>query len=284
MSNKENLLSVLYVVATPIGNLEDITARAIRILAEVDLIAAEDARHTSKLLAHLNISTPITTYHDHNESTASLMLLDRIKKGASIALVSDAGTPLIADPGYRLVKLAIEEGVKVIPVPGPSALIAAISIAGLPSDRFTFYGFLPAKAKAREDFLTRTINETGTLVFYESPHRMVKTIHAFERVFGQDRLMVVARELTKTFEQVVNKPIGEIRRQIEAGDIVVKGEFVLLLQGRLHTESKLDETVLLEALLAELPISKAADIASRLTGKRKKDLYKIALAIKENHQ
>jgi len=277
-------LSVLYVVATPIGNLEDITARAIRILAEVDLIAAEDARHTSKLLAHLNISTPITTYHDHNESTASLMLLDRIKKGASIALVSDAGTPLIADPGYRLVKLAIEEGVKVIPVPGPSALIAAISIAGLPSDRFTFYGFLPAKAKAREDFLTRTINETGTLVFYESPHRMVKTIHAFERVFGQDRLMVVARELTKTFEQVVNKPIGEIRRQIEAGDIVVKGEFVLLLQGRLHTESKLDETVLLEALLAELPISKAADIASRLTGKRKKDLYKIALAIKENHQ
>ncbi len=277
-------MSVLYVVATPIGNLEDITARAIRILAEVDLIAAEDARHTSKLLAHLNISTPITTYHDHNESTASLMLLDRIKKGASIALVSDAGTPLIADPGYRLVKLAIEEGVKVIPVPGPSALIAAISIAGLPSDRFTFYGFLPAKAKAREDFLTRTINETGTLVFYESPHRMVKTIHAFERVFGQDRLMVVARELTKTFEQVVNKPIGEIRRQIEAGDIVVKGEFVLLLQGRLHTESKLDETVLLEALLAELPISKAADIASRLTGKRKKDLYKIALAIKENHQ
>lgn len=277
-------MSVLYVVATPIGNLEDITARAIRILAEVDLIAAEDTRHTSKLLAHLNISTPITTYHDHNESTASLMLLDRIKKGASIALVSDAGTPLIADPGYRLVKLAIEEGVKVIPVPGPSALIAAISIAGLPSDRFTFYGFLPAKAKAREDFLTRTINETGTLVFYESPHRMVKTIHAFERVFGQDRLMVVARELTKTFEQVVSKPIGEIRRQIEAGDIVVKGEFVLLLQGRQHTESKLDETVLLEALLAELPISKAADIASRLTGKRKKDLYKIALAIKENHQ
>ena len=278
----EGLVSILYVVATPIGNLEDITDRAKRILSEVDLIAAEDTRHTSKLLAHLNITTPITTYHDHSESTAGLKLVAQLKKGVSIALVSDAGTPLIADPGYRLVNHALEEGIEVVPIPGPSAFVTAMSIAGLPSDKFTFYGFLPVKAKAREDFLANIVNETGTLVFYESPHRIVKTMAALERVFGQERLMVVARELTKTFEQVVRKTIGEIRQQIDTGEIVVKGEFVLLLQGQQHIESKLDERKLLELLMAELPLSKAAEITSRLTGQGKNDLYKMALDIK-NH-
>ena len=278
----EGLVSILYVVATPIGNLEDITDRAKRILSEVDLIAAEDTRHTSKLLAHLNVTTPVTTYHDHVKSTAGLKLIAQLKKGVSIALVSDAGTPLIADPGYRLVNHALEEGIKVVPVPGPSAFVTAMSVAGLPSDRFTFYGFLPAKTKAREDFLASIVNETETLVFYESPHRIVKSMASFERVFGQQRLMVVARELTKTFEQIVRKPIGEIRQQIDTGEIVVKGEFVLLLQGQQHVKSNLDERKLLELLMTELPLGKAAEIASRLTGQGKNDLYKIALEIK-NH-
>lgn len=278
----EGLVSILYVVATPIGNLEDITDRAKRILSEVDLIAAEDTRHTSKLLAHLNVTTPVTPYHDHVSSTAGLKLIAQLKKGVSIALVSDAGTPLIADPGYRLVNHALEEGIKVVPVPGPSAFVTAMSVAGLPSDRFTFYGFLPAKTKAREDFLASIVNETGTLVFYESPHRIVKTMAAFEHVFGQQRLMVVARELTKTFEQIVRKPIVEIRQQIDTGEIVVKGEFVLLLQGQQHVKSNLDERKLLELLMTELPLGKAAEIASRLTGQGKNDLYKIALEIK-NH-
>lgn len=278
---KEHAVSILYVVATPIGNLEDITERAKRILSEVDLIAAEDTRHTAKLLAHLNIRTSLTAYHDHNESRASRSLIDMIKNGKAVALVSDAGTPLIADPGYRLVKLAREEGVKVVPVPGPSALIAALCVAGLPSDRFTYYGFLPVKPKALEDFLTAQKNETGTLVFYESPHRVVKTIEMFERVFGADRTLVVARELTKTFEQVSFATIGETRQRIEAGEITVKGEFVLLLQGQQKIESNWDERELMTVLLSELPIGKAAEIASRLTGGAKKALYKVAVSIKK---
>lgn len=273
-------MSILYVVATPIGNLEDITYRAKRILAEVDLIAAEDTRHTSKLLTHLNIGTRVTSYHDHNESEASRLLIARIKKGLSVALVSDAGTPLIADPGYRLVKLANEEGIKVVPVPGPSAFVTAISIAGLPSDRFTFYGFLPVKAKAREDFLKALVNEAGTLVFYESPHRVVNTLSAIEAIFGRDRLMVIARELTKAFEQIICQPVAEIRRLVEVGEIAIKGEFVILVQGQQHIQTNLDERKLLDELLVELPIAKAAEIAARLTGRGKKELYKIALTIK----
>lgn len=278
---KERALSILYVVATPIGNLEDITERAKRILAEVDLIAAEDTRHTAQLLTHLNIRTSLTSYHDHNESVASRSLIDLIKSGKDVALVSDAGTPLIADPGYRLVRLAREEGIKVVPVPGPSAVIAALCVAGLPTDKFTYHGFLPAKTKALEDFLQKQKHETGTLVFYESPHRLVKTIQAIEKVFGASRLLVVARELTKTFEQVSFGTISETRQRIESGEITVKGEFVLLLQGQQEVESNWDEHELLRALLAELPIGKAADIASRLTGRPKKDLYKIAVLIKK---
>lgn len=278
---KEQVVSILYVVATPIGNLEDITERAKRILSEVDLIAAEDTRHTAKLLAHLNIRTSLTSYHDHNESVASRSLIDLIKNGKDVALVSDAGTPLIADPGYRLVKLAQEEGVKVVPVPGASALIAALCVAGLPSDKFTYYGFLPTKPKALKDFLNLRKNETGTLVFYESPHRVVKTVEMFEKVFGASRMLVVARELTKTFEQVSFGTIGEARQRIEAGEIVVKGEFVLLLHGQQHIESNWDEHELLKALLSELPVGKAAEIASRLTGRPKKALYKVAVSIKK---
>lgn len=281
--NWEITLGVLYVVATPIGNLGDITDRARRILSEVDLIAAEDTRHTGKLLAHLNIRTRLVTYHDHNELSASRSIVEQLKAGENIALVSDAGTPLIADPGFRLVRLATDEGIEVVPIPGPSALITALSVAGLPSDRFTFYGFLPAKHKALMDLLNDLTGETGTLIFYETPHRIVKTIAALELVFGAERHLVLARELTKTFEQIVRKPIGEIKRQIEAEEIVIKGEFVLLLQGQDEIVVPLDEERLLKELIKELPLRKAAEIAARLTGKSKNELYKIALLLKENN-
>ena len=275
-------MSILYVVATPIGNLEDITERAKRVLSEVDLIAAEDTRHTAIVLNHLNIKTPLTSYHDHNESSASHSLIEQIKSGKEIALVSDAGTPLIADPGYRLVKLAREEGVKVVPIPGVSAVTAALSVAGLPTDKFTYHGFLPAKSKALQDFLKELENEPGTLIFYESPHRLVKTVAMFEKVFGSDRILVVARELTKRFEQVSYGTIGEARERIEAGEIVGKGEFVLLLQGQLKVDSEWDERKLLAELLTDLSVSRAAELASRLTGRSKNVLYKIAISMKED--
>ena len=276
-------MGILYVVATPIGNLEDITVRAQRILREVDFIAAEDSRHTSRLLSHLGITTRIRTYHDHNETSMSEALIHDLKAGLSIALVSDAGTPLISDPGYRLVKLAREEGMEVVPVPGPSALIAALSVAGLPSDRFTFHGFLPAKGKAREDFLQNLINDPGTQIFYESPHRLEKSIESFEKVLGRDRIIVIARELTKTFEQVVKGSIEQIQEQLKSGEIVVKGEFVILMQGQLNVPSDLDAGKLLTELMQELPMSKAAEVASRLTGEPRKKLYKLALSLKEKH-
>jgi 16S rRNA (cytidine1402-2'-O)-methyltransferase len=276
----EKPVGILYVVATPIGNLEDITVRAQRILREVDFIAAEDSRHTSRLLSHLGIATAIRTYHDHNETSMSETLIEKLKAGLSIALVSDAGTPLISDPGYRLVKLARDEGIDVVPVPGPSALIAALSVAGLPSDRFTFHGFLPAKEKAREDSLQKLINDPGTQVFYESPHRLEKSIESFEKVFGRDRVIVIARELTKTFEQTIKGSIGEIREKLESAEIVVKGEFVLLLQGQLTIPSDLEAGKLLTELLQELPMSKAAEITSRLTGEPRKKLYKLALSLR----
>ncbi len=275
-------MSALYVVATPIGNLEDITLRAKRILEEVDVIAAEDTRHTRILLSHLGIKTRIRTYHDHNESSMSETLIKELKAGLSIALVSDAGTPLISDPGYRLVKLAGEEGIDVVPVPGPSALIAALSVAGLPSDRFTFHGFLPAKEKAREDFLKSLVNESGTQIFYESPHRLTKSIGTFEKIFGEDRIIVIARELTKTFEQIVRGSVGQIRAKVKSGEIIVKGEFVILLQGQLNSPSDLDATRVLTELLLELPMSKAAEVAAKLTGQPRKKLYKLALSLRQD--
>ncbi len=273
-------MTVLYVVATPIGNLEDISERARRILSEVDHIAAEDTRHTGKLLAHLGISKPVSSYHDHNEAQASQKLIDLINAGTSVALVSDAGTPLISDPGYRLIKLARERGLQVIPVPGPSALVTALSVAGLPSDQFTFHGFLPAKTRARCDLFQKLLNATGTQIFYESPHRVVASIHDLASVFGENRLLVVAREMTKTFEQITYGSIFETLRMIESGELKIKGEFVLLLEGQMAFDSRLDEDLILTELLAELPVSKVAEITARLTGKPRKLLYKRALVLK----
>jgi len=273
-------VSVLYVVATPIGNLDDITMRAKKILSEVDIIAAEDKRHTGKLLAHLGITKRLVAYHDHNEASMSEQIIDMLLKGESVALVSDAGTPLIADPGYRLVRQASALGISVVPIPGPSALITALSVAGLASDKFTFYGFLPTKNKALTDFLQSVKDESGTSIFYESPHRVVRTLAVLEGVFGSTREMVVARELTKTFEQVIRCPIGEMKDKFESGEIVVKGEFVLLLQGQSSVAPLIEHEELLTQLMLELPLKKAAEITSRLTGESKKMLYKLGLSLK----
>ena len=222
------MAGVLYIVPTPIGNLEDITLRALRLLKEVELIAAEDTRHTQHLLAHFGIKTALTSYHDHNERGKARTLVERLKSGASIALVSDAGTPAISDPGYRLVVDAIAAGIQVVPLPGASASTAALCASGLPTDRFLFEGFLPAKAQERKATLQRLRGETATLVFYEGPHRLLEALTDMLKVFG-DRELAVARELTKVHEEFLRGKLSEVISKL--GDHDVKGEIVIMVQG-----------------------------------------------------
>ncbi|MCS6925103.1 MAG: 16S rRNA (cytidine(1402)-2'-O)-methyltransferase, partial [Candidatus Binatia bacterium] len=224
-----DMSGLLYVVATPIGNLEDITLRALRVLKEVDLIAAEDTRRTKKLLAHYGITTRLTSYYDQIEARKAPTLIAALQAGQSIALVSDAGTPGVADPGYRLVKGAIAAGIPVVPVPGPSALVALLSIGGLPTDRFVFEGFLPAKKSQREKALQRLREEERTLVFFEAPHRLMAMLSDLERICG-DRQVVVGRELTKMFEEVVRGRVSEVRARLRGRPI--KGEVALLVAGQ----------------------------------------------------
>jgi 16S rRNA (cytidine1402-2'-O)-methyltransferase len=219
---------VLYVVATPIGNLEDITLRALKILKEVDLIAAEDTRHTRILLDHYSIRTPLVSYHEHNEKTQALRLVERIKSGESLALVSDAGTPAISDPGYRLVVEALRAGIRVTPIPGASAAISAVSAGGLPSDRFVFEGFLPSKKGERERRLEDMRNESRTIVFYEAPHRLQESLAAARRILG-NREVVVARELSKIHEEFLRGTIAEVAEKLAEKDI--RGEITVLVRG-----------------------------------------------------
>ncbi|HUH65846.1 MAG TPA: 16S rRNA (cytidine(1402)-2'-O)-methyltransferase [Syntrophales bacterium] len=220
---------VLYIVATPIGNLEDITLRAIRVLKEVNLIAAEDTRRTRKLIDAYQIRTPMTSLHDHIEGAKSGMLISKISEGADVALVSDAGTPGISDPGYILINRAIAEGIEVIPVPGPSAVITALSVSGLPMDSFVFYGFLPAREAKRRGFLSTLLGETKTMVFYESPKRLYEALCDIEEILG-DRDIVVLREMTKAFEEVVRGRTADVARRLEGR--VVRGEVTLVIGGR----------------------------------------------------
>ena len=270
----------LYVVATPIGNLEDLSTRARQVLADVDLIAAEDTRHSGILMQHLGVKTPLVAYHDHNEREASVALIDRILSGTQVALISDAGTPLISDPGYRLVQLAHERGIQVIPIPGPSALISALSVSGLATDRFTFVGFLPAKAEARQRALEALQSDQGTLVFYESRHRIVSSLEQMAAVLGEKRLATLARELTKTFEQIRHGELGELLQELQTGEIVQKGEFVVMVAGNTTPASNYDDTQLMKVLLAELPPRKAAGIAAELTGQPRKYFYDLSLTLK----
>ncbi len=271
----------LYVVATPIGNLEDISARALRVLREVSCIAAEDTRHTGQLLRHFDIETPLLSLHEHNEHARLEQIIARLREGQSLALVSDAGTPLISDPGFPLVRELRRQGLKVIPVPGPSSLLAALSVAGLPTDRFAFEGFLPAKSFARRERLRVLAAEERTLVFLEASHRIAETLADLAATFGRERPAVVARELTKRFEEVYGASLGELAAWLEADPHRQKGEFVLVTQGApVAAEADTPETRrLLAALLAELPASRAVTVAAKVTGLRKKPLYELALTL-----
>ncbi len=224
---------ILYIVSTPIGNLEDITLRALRILKEVDLIAAEDTRRTGLLLQHFGIKTPLTSYFEGNEFKKREWILTKLKQGNHIALVSEAGTPGISDPGFRLIQLAIENEIPVLPVPGPSALITALSVAGLPTDSFLFKGFLPHKSKKRRDLLKGLEGVRETLIFYESPHRLLKTLNDIYEILG-DRNMVLARELTKVFEEVIRGRVSELIEQVKARRL--KGEITLVISGKIRKE------------------------------------------------
>ncbi len=264
----------LYIVATPIGNLEDLTPRARQTLADVDLVAAEDTRHTGRLLSSIGVKTPQMALHDHNEKRVTEALVEDLAGGKSIALVSDAGTPLVSDPGYRLVAAARERGVLVVPVPGASALTAALSVAGLPTDRFAFEGFLPPKRTARRQALEALVSETRTLVFYESVHRIADFIDDAVSVLGPDRPAFIGRELTKLHEQCVTAPLGELAASLADGGIIRKGEFVVIVAGSgAPAEHDIDTDRLLGELAAALPAKQAAAIAARVTGERKNALY-----------
>lgn len=273
-------LGTLYVVATPIGNLDDISVRAQRTLREVALIAAEDTRHSLRLLQHFGIETPLAACHEHNEREQGGRFITRLLAGEDVALVSDAGTPLISDPGYHLVRQALAAGIPVVPVPGPCALIAGLSAAGLPSDRFIFEGFLPAKSAGRRARLEALREEPRTLIFYEAPHRLLESIQDMAEIFGEGRQAVLARELTKTFETLKGLPLGELREWVAADANQQRGECVLLIGGwEAPEEEGIDAEALrvLDLLLAELPVKRAAALAAEITGVRKNLLYQAAL-------
>lgn len=274
--------SAIYIVATPIGNLADITLRAVDVLKGVDLVAAEDTRHSRRLLDHYDVSTKMISLHEHNESEKSDYLISRVKEGESVALISDAGTPLISDPGYTLVSRAKECGVNVVPVPGPSALIAALCSSGIASDKFIFEGFLPAKNKAKEEVLKAYENERRTVIFYESPHRILATLEVMARVFG-GRKLCVARELTKRYETIKYGLVSEILHWMQADDHQSRGEFVLVLDGSQNeplSASDEQKLTLLSRLLQELPPKKASAVVADVMGGSKKEIYNLALSLR----
>jgi len=269
---------ILYIVATPIGNLEDITFRALRVLREVDVIAAEDTRHTQILLSHHDIHTPLTSYHEHNEKTKAQELVTRLARGKNIALVSDAGTPAISDPGFRLVVQAIRAGVRIIPIPGASALTAVLSATGLPTDRFVFEGFLPAKKKLRRERLQTLRDETRTLIFYEAPHRLKDTLDDIHELLG-NREAVLAREVTKIHEEFLRGPVSALVRELVSGE--VRGEVTLIISGSAG-ESRVNED-LLKAEIRELKgqglrVKEIAEVLGEKFGYSKKDIYRLAFS------
>lgn len=271
---------ILYIVATPIGNLEDITLRAIRVLKEVDVIAAEDTRHTQKLLARYVIHTPLTSYHDHNKEEKAPVLVARMLEGKSVALVSDAGTPGISDPGYFLINLALHENISVVPIPGATAAISALSISGLPTDSFVFEGFLPNRHTARVRKLEELTEEKRTLVFYEAPHRVIQAVEDMLHAFG-DRKAVLTRELTKIHEEVIRGTLSEVLARLRKG--VVKGEFTITVHGAAENPKQvdIDPADYLKDLMLHRGLSKkdAVAVAAKELGLPKKDLYRESLKL-----
>ncbi|WP_177430826.1 MULTISPECIES: 16S rRNA (cytidine(1402)-2'-O)-methyltransferase [unclassified Pseudomonas] len=271
----------LFVVATPIGNLDDLSARALKVLGAVTLIAAEDTRHSARLMQHFGIGTPLAACHEHNERDEGNRFIERLLAGDDVALISDAGTPLISDPGYHLVRQARAAGVRVVPVPGACALIAALSAAGLPSDRFVFEGFLPAKTVGRRARLELVREEPRTLIFYEAPHRILECLQDMREVFGADRQALLARELTKTFETLQGLPLDQLCEWVAADANQQRGECVVLVAGWQAPEDEAAVSVealrVLDLLLAEMPLKRAAALAAQITGVRKNLLYQAAL-------
>lgn len=273
---------VLYVVATPIGNMGDISARAREILAAVSVVAAEDTRHSAQLLRGLGLKRPLLSLHEHNERARAAELVQRLRAGEDVALISDAGTPLISDPGYQLLRAALAAGIVVSPIPGPCAAIAAISAAGLPSERFCFEGFLPARAGARRKRLSELAGESRTLVIYEAPHRIAASLADIAAAFGGARRACVARELTKRFETFYRGSLDELAARAQSDEDLHRGEAVILVEGTLPlpiSKGRLDET--LEVLLRFLPPSAAAEAAAQLSGVRKNEAYARALKLGE---
>ena len=269
----------LYVVATPIGNLDDISRRAVTVLGEVDAVAAEDTRHTGRLLRHLGLAVPLLSLHEHNERAASERVLARLRDGGSLALVSDAGTPLISDPGFELVRACRREGLSVVPIPGPSALIAALSVSGLPTARFRFEGFLPRKGEARRERLAALARESATLVFYESAHRVVEALDDLAGQLGAWRQACLARELTKLHETLLTGGLGELQARVRVDPDQQGGEIVLIVAGMEAEPGAQDGEVdrQLRILLRELPVKQAAALVAELTGERRNRVYRRAL-------
>lgn len=275
----------LYVVATPIGNREDISTRAIQTLEQVNCIAAEDTRHSRILLDFYGIKTPFIALHEHNERESAQGILARIQAGEAIALISDAGTPLLSDPGYFLVRQVQEAGLLVIPIPGACAPIAALSAAGLPTDRFCFEGFLPAKSSSRLKFLQQLVKETRTLIFFESPHRIMESLRALCEVFGQDREAAIARELTKKFETIRRDTLGALLEWLITDENQQRGEFVILVHGAILSPQEDEQDVrareIIEILSKELPLAQTVKLTAAITGLKKNQVYDLALQSKK---
>jgi 16S rRNA (cytidine1402-2'-O)-methyltransferase len=275
-------LSALYLVATPIGNLEDITLRALRVLREADLIACEDTRQTQKLLQHYDIRKPLVSYHEHNEAARTVEILAALERGESVALVSDAGTPLVSDPGYRLVTAAIERGFSVIPIPGPSAAVAALAASGLPSDEFRFIGFVPSKAGARRNALDSLAGETATVIAYESPHRILETLADMAEILGERRI-VLARELTKIHEEFLRGSAQAVREQLEQRP-TVKGEITLVIAGAEGGESIADPVAEVQRLeAAGLDRMDAIKTVAKQARLPKRELYRLVMGRGSSH-
>ena len=277
-----DLTGILYIVATPIGNLQDITQRALDTFAKVDLIAAEDTRHSGLLLSHYGIKKPFFALHDHNEQEKAHILVEKLKQGSHIALISDAGTPLISDPGFHLVRQCREAGIRVVPLPGACAAITALCASGIASDRFCFEGFLPAKSKARKDKLENIAEEDRTLIFYESTHRILDTLEDMQSVLGEERYIVLAREITKTWETITGNTIKNLREWLLEDPNRTKGEMVLIVEGKPKSENNEEispqAVKALELITEELPLKKAAAIVAELYGYKKNALYQFGLA------
>jgi len=275
--------ATLYVIATPIGNIGDISIRALHVLSLADAVACEDTRNTGTLIAQYGLSKTLIAAHQHNEREVAERLIARLRQGERIALVSDAGTPGVSDPGARIVDAVLSAGLRVVPLPGASAVVTALSAGGLVNDHFHFVGFLPAKASQRNSALQDLKDENATMVFYEAPHRIVETVEAMANILGPVRQIVIARELTKLFEEIHRCPMSEAVNWLNADKKHIKGEFVLLVEGAHETVGTQDAEAerVLSILLKELPVSKAASLASRITGAKKNLLYERALKMKE---